>query len=281
MLRVARVVILSVAVSGCAFPFFQAKPGLVGGPVFTMWVAPDKFVYVPGPPEKNFAFETPTTRRVIAPGMMYTDGGSIPRAARILKGFSPWDFGPAYIIHDWIFYGRHCYVDPDDPKYEDEKRFADVNGIKGSRPITFEESALILAQVIKTLIDNGQANPWNTAGQLISSAVDSTFAAALWDAKGACKTMRVEPLHIAMVWLTALPDAKQPPSTWKLSKWEVEQARLEFPRARDLIRSLDPTQLPPQRNRLLGPLVSDAGRSSPSSNLTEQASLSGLTGNAR
>nr|WP_249779640.1 DUF1353 domain-containing protein [Bradyrhizobium sediminis] len=34
---------------------------------------------------------------------MYTDGGSIPRIAQIFNGLSPWGFGPAYIVHDWIF----------------------------------------------------------------------------------------------------------------------------------------------------------------------------------
>jgi hypothetical protein len=256
MLKACAGFLLSLALGACAFPFFTAQPGPIGGPVFTMWVGSDKFVYVPGPVGKNFAFESPSTDRVIAPGMMYTDGGSIPRAFRVFKGFSPWDFGPAYIIHDWIFYGRHCFVDPDDPRYEDARRFADVNGINGSRPITFDESAHILAEVIKTLIHKGHTNPWNFAGQMISSAVDSTFALALWDARGACRTLRVEPLHIAMVWLTAIPNAKEPPPTWKLSQWEVQQAILKFPEARERIRSLDPAQPPPDRNRLLGPPMS-------------------------
>lgn len=257
-MRSVGALILTLLVNGCASPFFEAKVGKMGGPVTTMWVGPDKFVYVPGPPNTNFAFETATTGRVIAPGLMYTDGGSIPRAARIFKGFSPWDFGPAYIIHDWIFYGRHCYVDPADAKYDDPKRFADVNGFNGSRPISFDESALILAQVIKTLVDRGQVNAWNFAGQIISSAVDSSFAAALWDAKGACRWMRVEPPDIAIVWLaTTRNENELPPVTWKLSKWEIEQARLHFPAARAYIKSLDPAQSPPDRYRVLvGPAVS-------------------------
>jgi len=31
----------------------------MGGAVFVMWVGEDKFVYVPGPEGKNFAFERP------------------------------------------------------------------------------------------------------------------------------------------------------------------------------------------------------------------------------
>lgn len=256
-MRAAGAVVLMLLINGCASPFFEAKPGRIGGPVMTMWVGPDKFVYVPGPPNANFAFETAKTGRVIAPGLMYTDGGSIPRAARIFKGFSPWDFGPAYIIHDWIFYGRHCYVDPDDKKYDDVRRFADVNGINGARPISFDESALILAEVIKTLVDRGQVSPWNLAGQVISSAVDSSFAAALWDAKGACAGMRVTPPDIAIVWLAVTRNERDPPpATWKLSKWETDEARRYFPAARAYIRSLDPTQPPPDRYRVLGPRVS-------------------------
>ena len=117
MKRAAIVAALCLVLSACVSPYFAAQPGPMRGAVFVMWVGEEKFVYVPGPDGKNLAFETTSLGRVIAPGMMYSDGGSIPRAAQVFRGFSPWGFGPAYIIHDWIFYGRHCYVDPDDDHY--------------------------------------------------------------------------------------------------------------------------------------------------------------------
>src|ERR1019366_6291836 len=70
-------------------------------------------VYIPSP-ASSFAFTTTRSGKVIQPGLMYTDGGSIPRIAQIFGGFSPWGFGPAYAVHDWIFFGRHCILDGED-----------------------------------------------------------------------------------------------------------------------------------------------------------------------
>jgi hypothetical protein len=40
-------------------------------------------------------------------------------------------------------------------------------------PVTFDESALILAEVIRTLADSGQVPQERVAPELISAAVDS------------------------------------------------------------------------------------------------------------
>jgi len=259
MKSVTIVAALCLVLSGCVSPYFAAQLGRMGGSVFVMWVGEDKFVYVPGPNGKNFAFETATTSRVIAPGMMYTDGGSIPRVAQLFRGFSRWGFGPAYVVHDWIFYGHHCYVDPDSPEYEDERRFDDVNGVGSSAPITFHESSLILAEVIKTLVDTGQVPPHDFAAEVISSAVDSPLAATLWNQAGQCRRLRVEPRHIAIVWLTLGNEKTPPPSTWKLSASEINQARKYFPEARAFIEKLKPGATPPARQRRLVSEVMAAG----------------------
>jgi Protein of unknown function (DUF1353) len=47
----------------------------------------------------------------IRPGPMYTDGGSIPRALWSVEGFSVWEYGPAYILHDWLFQRHYCEKD--------------------------------------------------------------------------------------------------------------------------------------------------------------------------
>jgi hypothetical protein len=39
---------------------------------------------------------------------MYTDGGSVPRALWGVEGFSAWEYGPAYILHDWLFQRHYC-----------------------------------------------------------------------------------------------------------------------------------------------------------------------------
>lgn len=242
MWRIVGACMLALSLGGCASIYSKAELGELGGaPVTAIWVGPDKFVYVPHP-NLPFTFKT-ANGRPITPGLMYTDGGSIPRAARIFKGFSPWDFGPAYIIHDWIFYARHCFVDPASPDYKDDIRFADL-WEKHEFEISFDESALILAQSIKTLNDYGKVPPWQLPGKLISAAVDGSVALALWNGKGACDSMRVEPLTIAVVWLTAAPHFKdRPPASWRLSEWEIRQAKSRLLRAKRIIRALEPMPL--------------------------------------
>jgi hypothetical protein len=255
MHKFALAIVASLSLAGCVSPYLVAKVGKIGGTVVAMWVGADKFVYVPGPEGKNFAFETATTGRVIAPGLMYTDGGSIPRIGQLITGQSSWGFGPAYIIHDWIFYGRHCYVDPAAPEYDDVARFDDVNGRNGSKPITFDESALILAEVIRTLVDHGLVREHTFAAELISSAVDSPIALASWNRKGGCEQYRVRPFDIAVVWLSIVGDEnKLPPTTWKLSHSEIVEARKHFAAAKLHIKSLsqDKRQEPARKRRLIG-----------------------------
>jgi hypothetical protein len=257
MRKLAFVMAASMTLAGCVSPYFLAKLGRISGPVVIMWVGENKFVYVPGRKDQSFAFETATTGRVIEPGLMYTDGGSIPRFTQAFQGFSPWGYGPAYVIHDWIFYGRHCYVDrnlPGQEFYEDATRFADVNGdsLKARdhpryKPISFDESALVLAEVIKTLVDYGQVPPRNVPAELISMAVDSPFALALWNQEGACDGQRVDPRHIAIAWLRTVGKNRLPPPTWRLSAGEVIEAQKYFGYAEQFIRSVSPDGLPPKQ----------------------------------
>jgi hypothetical protein len=237
MFRVVLITALSLTVAACGSPYLTAETGNINRPVNTVWVGYDNFVYVPGSKEsENFDFVTAKTGRVIEPGLMYTDGGTIPRFAQIFKGFSPWGFGPAYVIHDWIFYARHCEVDRavTDPDYNDAVRFRDVDGI------TFDESAEVLAEVIRTIVDNGQVKPENVPATFISAAVDSVFAAALWNEAGHCEDQRVTPHDIAMVWIR-YNDGKNPvPPTWKLSKKEIDAARQELNYARGIVRTVGP-----------------------------------------
>jgi hypothetical protein len=38
---------------------------------------------------------------------MTTTGGSIPRFFHVFDKLSPWEYGPAYMIHDWEFHAHH------------------------------------------------------------------------------------------------------------------------------------------------------------------------------
>jgi hypothetical protein len=258
MRRTVWAAVLPLVLAACASPYFGAKHGNMSGSVVTVWVGADNFLFVPGRPDQAFAFETATTKRLIEPGLMYTDGGSIPRIAQVFPGFSPWGYGPAYIIHDWIFYGRHCALDRgaiNQSEYADDVRFADVNGDPTKPPnhprhnaVSFDESALILAEAIKTLIDQGNVPPRPLPAELISAAVDSPIALGLWNAAGRCESNHVNPRHIAIAWLRILPPGtKSPPLSWKLSPWEIERARAYLPEADRFIKSLEgqrPTQKP-------------------------------------
>jgi len=225
---------LFAGLAACATPYLEAGIGRINRPIDVVWVGSDKFIYVPGAKGRNFGFETAKTGRIIEPGLMYTDGGSIPRFAQVFKPFSSWGYAPAYIVHDWIFYGHYCERDSGSrtAPYEDGKRFADVRGID------FHESAVILAEVIKTIEDNQQVAAHKLPARMITGAVDSVFAAALWEADGQCDRLRVSPMHIAMVWYRYNQGLGRPPDTWKLSHYEIREAQKHMAWAKRAVGTL-------------------------------------------
>ena len=89
-------------------------------------------------PGSNFAYVTSDGRR-ITPSAMDTNGGSIPQVLHAVNRYSPWTYGPAFIIHDWIFVAHKCGTEPDSN-------------------ISFNESAMIMAEAIKTLMEVGFKN---------------------------------------------------------------------------------------------------------------------------
>jgi hypothetical protein len=137
------------------------------------WVSEDYFAYLPDrnkPLSFQPSFWTGSAKR-ITPRLMYTDGGSVPRALWNIPGLSPWGFGPAYIIHDYIFTVHRCHaINPavwSDPAVED---------------ITFPQSAEVLAEVGKSLIDLGLIK--HDALQAIVWAVRTQYAQTLWNQPG-------------------------------------------------------------------------------------------------
>ena len=141
--------------------------GDLTGVVTIEWDKQDNFIYRP---EKNRGlsfqpFAWRGTGKYITPKLMYTDGGSVPRVFWNIPGLSPWSFGPAYIIHDYIFAVHRCgWYDPV------------VSQIK------FEESAEILAEVGKFLIEAGLIK--DDALGAIVWAVKTQYARNLWDTPG-------------------------------------------------------------------------------------------------
>lgn len=200
-----------IFLSGCGSLDYAnvSENGELDGRLFVMWVgegSPNsgdgKFVFVPNPTDPlRFTRRDSENRLVgltIQPGLMYTDGGSIPRIATVFNGFSPWGYAPAYMVHDWLFIANHCVVDG---MATDEQM-----KIEG---MMFNESAVVIAEVIKALQTSGQVAPNDIAASTISSAVAGPISRRLWQRNGACKEHQVSDEHMHAV-LRAFPqDAQQ------------------------------------------------------------------------
>jgi hypothetical protein len=187
--KAARMAVLGLPLGGCAtVDYWHTPAGHFTGSVFVMWVGEGNqsedgnFLFVPDPRDPLiFTRANPQSHgAVIQPGIMYTDGGSIPKIAQVFNGFSPWGYAPVYMIHDWLFVGRHCLVDG-----EAGSRFNQI------RDVNFEDSATILAEAIQALVASNQVKRNDVAGETISGAVGSVVARNNWDETGACAASAV------------------------------------------------------------------------------------------
>lgn len=182
---------------GCvSIDYDVLKPGRFTGNLIVLWVGQGsdgsgdgKFVFVPDPSDPlTFTRPEGGAGGTIRPGVMYTDGGSIPRVAQVFKGLNPWGYAPAYMIHDWLFAARHCIVDDQsNPQYD---KLAGV---------TFTDSAVILGEAIQGLVAARQVRRDDVAGGTITWAVGSGVARTLWDKKGACADEKVSDRHLAQI----------------------------------------------------------------------------------
>lgn len=181
---------LALLLAGCgAFDYDAVERGRFSGSLFVMWVGygsdisgDGRFVYVPDP-KRPLTFVRPASSgdpRPIVPEAIYTDGGSIPKFAQVFRGLSPWGYGPAYIIHDWLFVAKHCLTDGQ--ATEAERR---VDGMR------FRESALIIAEAIRTLQETGRVRRDDVSAAAIASATAGPVARFLWERRGACAGHRL------------------------------------------------------------------------------------------
>jgi hypothetical protein len=178
---------------GCATPHFDpADPGRISGRLMVFWDGEDKFIYYPFPGDPltyylPAAIAARTNIASIRPGAIYTDGGSIPRPLRSAVGFSPWGYGPAYIVHDWLFAAHHCLetgqIDKLAPTDRDE-----ADKIKR---VDFGTSADLLASVIAALIKQRLVSARQFAPEAIYAGVASFVARNLWDSHDphSCETV--------------------------------------------------------------------------------------------
>ena len=135
----------------------QVNAGRFHGSPRLEWVGPDKFRFVPQRTDP-FMFER-HTGELIKPGEMITDGGSIPSMFHTIPGFTPWGYGPAYLIHDWEFEAQR----------------------RGMGKKSFEDVNLTLAEGIKTLMEAGKVPRNIPALYAIWTAVSSMVGRAIWD----------------------------------------------------------------------------------------------------
>jgi hypothetical protein len=164
----------AAALAGCStIAREDIKEGVLKGRVVVEWDRQDKFIY--RKQADGLSFKPSFLKQAIVPQDMYTDGGSVPQVLWGIPGLSPWALGPAYIIHDWIFQVHRCRL-PAPPEVA---------------AITFEQSASILAEVGKALIDHGLIE--DDRLDAIVWAVSTRFARNLWDTPGdpnSCKLPR-------------------------------------------------------------------------------------------
>lgn len=185
----ARVIAFAFVLAACGPNIYDtASPGRFQGRIFLMWIddggpmGDGTFVFVPVPgQELTFIRNNPkATLKTIKPEMMYTDGGSIPRMAQVFKGFSPWGYAPAYMVHDWLFIAKNCNTDG-----MAEGNELAVGGMQ------FDESADVMAEAIRTLVAQKMVKPNDVSEHVIPSVVGGSISRGLWDRSGACAGRRV------------------------------------------------------------------------------------------
>ena len=172
-MRTAILLVVAMTLGACASqPYRETVRGTFSGALDVRWVNNDYFLFLPNK-EEPLTFVR-SNGKPIRPGPMYTDGGSIPRFLWGVKGYSPWGYAPAYIVHDWLFVAQHCGHEPDNKH-------------------TFEDSVAVMAESLKALMETNTEFRNYFVFDSVVAAVGSPIARRLWD-KGSCKKPPVE-LH--------------------------------------------------------------------------------------
>lgn len=156
-------VFLGIACSGCgaSHHYKQTNTGQsLSGSLVVEWMEPDYWLYTPS--KSNPLTFVRADGTVITPQKMFTDGGSIPRPLWVMKNYSPWGYGPAFIIHDWLFHMQDC-------------------GLAGWEDWTVEEAAMVMSEVMKTMMETPNFDFGDkTTVYLMYEAVQSPPARAAW-----------------------------------------------------------------------------------------------------
>jgi hypothetical protein len=141
-----------------------------------------RFVYVPSPANPLRLERQDEAYPVIEPTRMQTDGGSIPEVAQVFRGFAPWSYAPAYVMHDYLFQARACA----------REGKSEVAPLKGIENMKFETSGDILVETIKALKAQGRVSDDDLAPFAISSAVNGAVSRSKWEGGRACTQLSDE-----------------------------------------------------------------------------------------
>ncbi|WP_171233035.1 hypothetical protein [Ruegeria sp. HKCCA4812] len=151
---------------------------------------------------REFAFTHPVkpgsnARPLTAiPAAFYTDSGFVPRSVQAFGGLSVRGFGPACVIHDWIFVAR--------------KRLSDRNNNGDNHitpevakvvPLDFTDIAEIMAETIKTLARDYPIHSAEHFSRPVITLVPSgPVTRRLGIAEGNCTDLQVRnPDHLELI----------------------------------------------------------------------------------
>ena len=187
---------------GCSVvDFKKTQPGDFSGTLMVVWVdtgfsssqGDGEFLFIPyrndpltfRRPEQD---DIPEGKRIIAPQAFYTDGGSIPRFGQSIRGLNAWGYGPAYVIHDWLFVARRCLNDKaKELPHHATKPMEDISYMD------FKDSVEVMAETIKTIHRDLKIN--EPTGQIIPIATSSNISRDRWTAIGTCGNPIINPKH--------------------------------------------------------------------------------------
>ena len=133
-LRRVAVLVMALFAAGCSDWHYESTDvGELKGKLIVEWIDQDTFLFLPDEAEPLTFVRS--NKEVIKPQRMVTDGGSVPRALRVIKSYSPWGYAPAFIIHDWLYQMKHCKL-------------------PGHDKLSVDLAATIMSEVIKTIMEN-------------------------------------------------------------------------------------------------------------------------------
>ena len=171
------------------------------GPNTASFLGDGEFLYVPVKGReltfvRSDAANPSGGSKTIQPRAFYTDGGSVPRLVQAAEGFNAWGYGPAYIIHDWIFVAKKCLNDANLPNHD---QYLNDEILKVSE-MEFRESVSVMGETIKTLVRDHDIDDGDSfSGPVITNVTAGLVSRQLWNEKGKCKENQVKPKHQAVV----------------------------------------------------------------------------------